>query len=47
MYKAAVYVFRDAQCKELGFTMMSRYFKSMDEAISYAARFPFTSVVEF
>ena len=47
MYKAAVYVFRDAQCMEFGFTMMSRYFKTLYEASAYAAGFKFAQVVEF
>lgn len=47
MYKAAVYVFSDAQCMEFGFTMMSRYFKTLEEANHYAAGFTFARVVEF
>ena len=47
MYKAAVYVFSDAHCMELGFTMMSRYFKTVEEATHYAAGFKFARVVEF
>jgi hypothetical protein len=47
MNKAAVYVFRDAQCMEFGFTMMSRYFKTLQEANAYAAGFKFARVVDF
>lgn len=45
--KAAVYVFRDALCKEFSFTLHFRYFKSIEEAQTYAAGFEFTDVVEF
>ncbi len=47
MNKAAVYVFSDAQCMEFGFTMMFRYFKTLEEATAYAAGFNFARVVEF
>jgi hypothetical protein len=47
MNKAAVYVFRDAQCMKFGFTMLSRYFKTMEEANKYAQGFSFAKVVDF
>jgi hypothetical protein len=41
MNKVAVYVFNNAQCMEFGFTMLSRYFESMEEAAAYAGNFNF------
>ena len=45
MNKAAVYVFSDAQCMKFGFTLMSRYFKTIEEANEYAKGFKFAEVV--
>lgn len=45
--RAAVYVFRDAECKALGFTMSSQLFKSRAEADTYARDFAHTKVVEW
>ncbi len=45
--KAAVYVFRDALCQELGFTLTFRYFKTLHDANAYASNFKFATVVEF
>ena len=49
MNRAAIYVFRDAQCKQYGFTMLSRYFKTKDEADAYAKEVghKFFTVVDF
>lgn len=45
--RAAVYVFRDAECKALGFTMSSQVFKSRAQADTYAVGFKHTKVVEW
>ena len=49
MNRAAIYVFRDAQCKQHGFTMFSRHFKTKSEADAYAkeAGHKFFTVVDF
>jgi len=51
MNRAAIYVFRDEQCKQHGFAMFSRFFKTKDEADAYAyaneAGHKFFTVVDF
>jgi hypothetical protein len=49
MNRAAIYVFRDAQCKLHGFTMFSHHFKTKSEADAYAmdAGHKFFKVVDF
>jgi hypothetical protein len=49
MNRAAVYVFRDAVCKEYGFTMFSRHFENKVDADAYAkaAGHRFFRVVDF
>jgi len=49
MNKAAIYIFRNAEQMKYGFTLVSHYFKTKEEAENYAkaAGHKFFKIVEF